>query len=88
MFLAKWISHSFDRMILRMKGAGERPSCPLIFWLLKKATSTFIFLRMFILVKDIRNLQNSLRNKLLYPHFIITYMGGGYTPSSVPRSLH
>ena len=32
---------------------------------------------MFLLVKDIRNLQISLRNELLYSHVFITYMGGG-----------
>ena len=60
---------------------------PSDFWLLKKATRTFNFLRMFLLVKDIRNLQISLRNELLYSHVFITYMKG-FTPSSVPRSLH
>ena len=55
-FLAKWLSHSFDRMILRKKKRGRKPSCPPIFWLLKKATRTFNFLRMFLLAKDIRNL--------------------------------
>ena len=38
------------------------PSCRPIFWLLKKATKNFNFLRIFLLVKDIRNLQISLRN--------------------------
>jgi len=59
-FLAKWLSHSFDRMILGKKERWRRPSCPSIFWLLKKATRTFNFLRMFLLVKDIRNLQISM----------------------------
>ena len=54
-FLAKWLSHNFDRMILRKKRAGAKPSCPPIFWLIKKATGTFNFLRIFLLVKDLRN---------------------------------
>ena len=33
-----------------------------MFWLLKKATKTFNFVRTFLLVKDIRNLRVSLRN--------------------------
>ena len=41
--------------ISRKKERGE-PSCPPSFWLIKKATSTFNFLRMFLLVKGIRNL--------------------------------
>ena len=86
-FLAKWLSHSFNLMILRKKERGRRPSCPPFFLLLKKATRTLNFLRMFLLVKDIRNLQNSLRKELLYSHIFITYMRG-FTPSSVPRSLH
>ena len=55
-FLAKWLSHNFDRMILRKKERGRKPSCPPIFWLIKKATRTFNFLRIFLLVKDLRNL--------------------------------
>ena len=38
-------------------------------------------------LKDIRNLQISLRSELLFSHVFITYMRG-FTPSSVPRSLH
>ena len=53
---AKWLSHNFDRMILRKKEQGRKPSCPPIFWLIKKATRTFNFLQIFLLVKDIRNL--------------------------------
>ena len=52
----------------------------MIFWLLNKATRTFNFLRMFLLVKDIRTLQISLRNKLLYPHVFITYHERGSLP--------
>ena len=55
-FLAKWLSHNFDRMILRKKERGRKPSCPPIFWLIKKATRTFNFLRIFLLVRDLRNL--------------------------------
>ena len=55
-FLAKWLSHNFDRMILRKKERGRKPSCPPIFWLIKKATRTFYFLQIFLLVKDIRDL--------------------------------
>ena len=55
-FLAKWLSHNFDRMILRKKERGRKPSCPPIFWSIKKATRTFNFLRIFLLVKDLRNL--------------------------------
>ena len=55
-FLAKWLSHNFDRMILRKKERGRKPICPPIFWLIKKATGTFNFLRIFLLVKHLRNL--------------------------------
>ena len=55
-FLAKWLSHNFDRMILRKEERGRKPSCPPIFWLIEKATGTFNFLRIFLLVKDLRNL--------------------------------
>ena len=58
-FLFFWLNgflHSFDRMILRKKERGRKPGCPPIFWLLKKATRTSNFLRMFLLAKDIRNL--------------------------------
>ena len=47
-FLAKWLSHSFDRMILRKKERGRKPSCPPIFWLLKKALELLIFTNVFI----------------------------------------
>ena len=43
LFLAKWLSLSFDQTILRNKGWGRRSSCPPIFRLLKKATRSFIF---------------------------------------------
>ena len=43
LFLAKWLSLSFDQTILRNKGWRRRPSCPPIFRLLKKATRTFNF---------------------------------------------
>ena len=46
-FLAKWLSHNFDRMILRKKERGRKPSCPPIFWLIKKATRTFNFCESF-----------------------------------------
>ena len=73
-FLTKWLSHSSDRMILRKKERRRRPSCYLkSFWLLKTATRTFNFLRMFLSVKDIPNLQISLRKKFLYSHVFITY---------------
>ena len=55
-FLAKWLSHTFDRMILRKKERERKPSCPPIFWLIKKVTRTLNFLRIFLLVKGIRNL--------------------------------
>ena len=55
-FLAKWLTHIFDRMILRKKEWGKKPSCPPSFWLLKKATRTSIFLRLLLLAKDIRTL--------------------------------
>ena len=38
------------------KGAGDEANCPLIFWFLKKATRTINFLRVFLLVKYIMNL--------------------------------
>jgi len=37
---------------------------------------TLNFLGMFLLVKDTRNLQISLRDELLYSHVFITYMRG------------
>ena len=43
-------------MILRKKERWRKPSCPAMFWLLKKANKTFDFLRMFLLVKDKHNL--------------------------------
>ena len=43
-FLAKWLSHNFDRMILRKKERGRKPSCPPIFWLIKKAEKRLEFL--------------------------------------------
>ena len=55
------------------KERGRTPSCPPIFRLLIKATRTLNFLRIFLLVKNIRNLQISLRNELLYSHDFITY---------------
>ena len=55
-FLAKWLSHNFDRMLLRKKERERKPSCPPIIWLIKKATRTFNFLRIFLLVKYLRNL--------------------------------
>ena len=55
LFWAKWLSHSFNRKILRKKKWGRRPSCPIVFWLLKKATRIFNFLRTFSLVKNMRN---------------------------------
>ena len=85
--MAKWLSHSFDRMILGKKERGRRPSGPPIFWLLKKTTRTFNFLQTFLLVKDIRNFRISLRNELLYSYVFITYMRE-FIPLSVPRSLH
>ena len=36
---------------------------------------------MFLLAKDIRNLQISLHNELLYSHVFITYMRGLKPPS-------
>ena len=56
------------------------------FGYLKRQLELLIFYE-FLLVKDIHNLQISLRNELLYSHVFITYMKG-FTPSSVPRSLH
>ena len=46
-FLAQCFSHNFDRMILRKKERGTKPSCPPIFWLIKKATRTFNFYESF-----------------------------------------
>ena len=54
--LAKWLSHNFGRMVLSKKERGRKPSCPPFFWLIKKATRTFNFLRIFLIVKDMRNL--------------------------------
>ena len=70
-FFAKWLSHIFDRMILRKKERGRKPSCPSIFWLIKKATRTFNFLLIFLLVKDIHNLQMSLCKELFILIFIL-----------------
>ena len=74
-FFAKWLSHSFNRKILRKKERGRKPSCPPIFLLLKKATRTFNFLRTFSLVKNIRNLRINLRNKLLYSYVLLRIWG-------------
>ena len=49
--MTKWLPHSFDRMILRERERGNRPSYPPIFLLFKKATRTFSFLRTLLLVK-------------------------------------
>ena len=86
-FLAKWLSLSFDQTILRNKGWGRRPSCHAIFRLHKKATINFKFSRIFLLVKNIRNIRINLRNKLLYSLILIMYMRG-FVPSLIPRSLH
>ena len=75
-FLAEWLSHSFNWKILRKKKRGRRPCCPPIFWLLKKATETFILLRTFSLVKNIRNLRINLRNELLYSYVLLRIWGG------------
>ena len=50
-FLAKWLSHSFNRKILRKKDQGKRTSYPLIFWLFKNVTRAFNFLRTFLFLK-------------------------------------
>jgi len=85
--LAKWLSHSFDRMILgKMSGGGSLITHPPVFWLLKKASRQCNFLQTFLLVKDIRNLRISLLSELMYSYVFITYMKG-FTPSAVPRSL-
>ena len=55
-FWLNCLSRNFDRMILRKIRRGRKPSCLPIFWLIKKATRTFNFLRIFLLVKDLRNL--------------------------------
>ena len=49
--MAKWLSHSFFRTILRKRERGSKHSYPPIFWLFKKAIRTFNFLRAFLLVK-------------------------------------
>ena len=72
-FLAKWLSHNFNRMILRKKERGRKPSCPPNFWLIKKATRTFKFLRIFLLVKDIRNLYLAYVKNFLFSCFYYTY---------------
>ena len=46
-FWAKWLSHNFDLMIFEKKRAGAKLSYPPFFWLIKKATRTFNFLRIF-----------------------------------------
>ena len=67
-------------MILSKKGAGGGSLIALRFF-------GFTFLRMFLLVKDIHTFYISLRNELLYSYVFIEYMRG-FTPLSVPRSLH
>ena len=47
-FFAKWVSHSFDRMILRKKERGRKPSCPAIFGYLKRQLQLLIFTNVFI----------------------------------------
>ena len=49
--MAKWLSHSFDRTILRKKSGGVGIVTLQFFWLFKKTTRTFNFLRTFLLVK-------------------------------------
>ena len=44
LFLAKWLSQSFDRTILRRKGRGRGLVVLQFFWLLKKAIRTFNFI--------------------------------------------
>ena len=51
------------------------------------ATSIFYFLRMFLLVINIRNLRINLRNEILYLCIFMKYMMG-FISSSIPRSLH
>ena len=72
-FLAKWLSHNFDRMILRKKERGRKPSCPPIFWLIKKATRTFNFLRIFLLVKIYVTYKLAYVKNLLFSCFYYTY---------------
>ena len=45
--MAKWLSHSFDRTILRKRERGSRPSYPSIL-VFKKPTRTFNFLRLLV----------------------------------------
>ena len=85
--MAKWLSHSFDRMILRNEGGGGGPVALELFGYLKRQLELLAFSRTFSLVKDIRNLRISLRNKRLYSYVFITYMRG-FAHSSIPRSLH
>ena len=46
-FLAKWLSHSFNRKILRKKERGRRPSCPPGFDYLKRQLELSIFYESF-----------------------------------------
>ena len=56
-FLANWLSYSFDRMILGKKWNGGGSLVALRFFgYLKRQLELVIFLRMFLLVKDKRNL--------------------------------
>ena len=73
-FLAKWLSQSFNRKILRKKERGRKPSCPLIFDYLKRRLELVIVLQTFSLIKNIRNLRINLRNELLYSYIFIAYM--------------
>ena len=74
-------------MILEKRNeGGGLVAPPPVSWLLKKATRTFNFLQMILLVKDIRKFRISLRNELLYSYVFITYMRE-FIPSTVYRSL-
>ena len=87
-FLAKWLSHNFDRMILRKRERGRKPSCPPSFWLIKKATRTFNFLRIFLSVKIYVTYKLAYVKNFLFSCFYYTYERVRFAPSSVPLSLH
>ena len=66
-FMAKWLSDSFDRTILRKKEQDSRPSYPQFLGYLKKGTRTFNFFTNVFISKNTFN----LRNELLYSHFLL-----------------
>ena len=73
-FLAKWLSHSFIRKILRKRGEGGSLVALQFFDYLKRQLELLIFFTNILFVKNIRNLRINLRNEPLYSYAFIVYM--------------